>query len=227
MESQKIQSIDYLVLAGFQQRFQQVFECDKCAFVNVTDKAKVVERVFGRGVPLTYPYAFFEIKRISENHDSYNPHNLMRRGMVIGVGSNETYQQVRVIPANFDIDITYVTNQFQLLDQGSVMSFTRRWLLARRAGYLKSSVDYGRLQFGIGVTLDEAVATPTLDNITETESSFQVKVGATIHGYISEPILNEIGKINTFNVNTEVGLPTTKGQVVSTQFFAFPSSQEA
>lgn len=228
MESQAptIQPIDYLVLAGFQKQFQQVFGCAKCAFINASDKTKVLERLFGRGKPLEYPYAYFEIKKVGDNNTAYNAHNMMRRGMVLNVDSADTVQTVRIIPTDFDIDITYVTNKFQSVDQGSVMAFARRWLLARRAGYLKTSIDYGRMQFGVGITMDSGVSTPSLSNITDSETSFPISVSATIHGYTSEPVLGQQGKVNTFNVNGDIG--GVNGKVVSTQFFAFPqNSQEA
>ena len=220
MESIEIQPIDYLVLAGFQDRFQQVFGAVKCAFINANDKTKILQRVFGEGKQIEYPYATFEIKHVSHNTQTYNSGYMSRRGMVVNIDSNSTYQTVRVMPTDFEIDIEYTTNKFQSVEQGSVMAFTRRWLLARRNGYLKCSVDYGKLQFGIGVTLDEGVNVPSRANITENESSMVIAVRAIIHGYTSEPVLGQKGKVNQFNVNGEVS--GVNGQVVSTQFFAFP-----
>ncbi|QBQ74460.1 hypothetical protein BcepSauron_080 [Burkholderia phage BcepSauron] len=230
MASTTIEPIDYLVFAGFQQRFQQTFDCAKTAFVNSNDKAVVMERLFGKGNKnFSYPYAFFEVKKVSENTESYNPHNLMRRGMFVNVNSGSTVQTVRVIPTDFEIEITYVTNQFQSVEQGSVMAFARRWLLARRGGYLKSSVQYGRLKFGVGVTLDSSITTPSLGNVTETETAFGVVVSATIHGYSSEPVLGEIGVINTINVLNDDGIPVVHEpklqageRLGGTQFLAFP-----
>lgn len=217
----KIQPLEYLVLTGFQQRFQQVFGCVQCAFINANDKTKILERLFGKGKPLAYPYATFEIKSYEENEESYNPHYLMRRGLVLNVDSSSTFHTVRIIPTNFEIEVVYTTNKFESVDQGSVMAFARRWLLARRGGYLKTSVDYGRLQLGIGVEMPKQVQIPSRGNIVETETSFEITTNVVIHGYTSEPVLGTKGKVNQFNVNGSVGTPSG-GTVVSSQFFAFP-----
>jgi hypothetical protein len=222
MESMEIQPIDYLVLAGFQERFQQVFGAVKCAYINANDKTKILQRVFGEGAQITYPYAYFEIKHVDRNANTYNGGYMSRRGLVMNINSDSTVQTVRILPCNFELEVTYVTNRFQSVEQGSVMSFVRRWLGAGRNGYLKTSVNYGRLQFGIGVTLDEGLNIPSRGNIVETETSFMLTATATVHGYISEPVLGQKGKVNQFNVNGSVG--GINGQIVNTQFFAFPES---
>lgn len=215
-----IEPIDSFVLTGFQQRFQQVFGC-KCAFINQNDKTKVLDRLFGEGNPLTYPYAWFVIQNISANHESYNSHPLGRRGITMGINSDSTYQTVRVMPTNFEIEVNYVTNKFQSVDQGSVLSFIRRWLLACRFGYLKTTVLYGNLQFGIGMTLNDSVPVPQRENITEAETKYDVVTTAVIHGYTSEPVLGMTGKVNKINLNEGVQEPNISGRVVSTQTFTF------
>jgi hypothetical protein len=147
-EMQAIQTIDHMVLAGFQQRFQQVFNCP-CLFINANDKTRILQKVFGEGQPITYPYAYFVVQSMGANNESYNAHVMARRGLVVNVAANDLLQTVRVVPTNFVIEVSYVTNKFESVEQGSVLAFVRRWLLARRVGYLKFSINYGRLQFGI------------------------------------------------------------------------------
>jgi hypothetical protein len=226
MSQTKIIPIDELVRAAFQQRFQQVFNC-KCAFINQNDKTKILERIFGQGEPLTYPYAWFTIQSISANNDSYNPHQMGRRGMVLNVSSNSSINTVRVMPTNFDIEVNYVTNKSDSVEQGSVMAFARRWLLARRFGYLKFSINYGNLNFGIQVTMDETVPFPQRENITETETKYDVVLHANIHGYTSEPVIGSQGKVNKVNLTEGIKLPNgqvvslANGRVVSSQTFKF------
>jgi len=216
-----IEPIDSFVLAGFQQRFQQVFQC-RCLYINQNDKTKVLERVFGQGQDITYPYAWFTLNTISENTASYNAHPLGRRGITLNVNSESTIQTVRVMPTNFELEVNYVTNKFESVEQGSVTAFARRWLLARRFGYLKFSIDYANLQFSIGNTMSESVPIPHRENITEAETKYDVVVQATIHGYTSEPVLGTKGKVNKFNLNEGIKLPN--GRVVSTQTFTFDRS---
>ncbi len=219
MDSISIEPIDFLVLKGFQERFQQVFGAVKCAYINANDKTKILQRLFG-DTPLEYPYATFEIRRVEENTETYNPHNMIRRGIVLDVASSTEVRTVRVLPTNFEIDIEFTTNKFQSVEQGSVLAFCRRWLMARRLGWLKTSINYGRHQFGVLVTLDSGLDTPSRENVVENETSYKISCKATIHGYSSEPVLGHKGIATQFNVNGQVG--AVNGQIVSTQFFAFP-----
>lgn len=219
--STEIQTLDYYVLAGFQQRFQQTFGAVKCAYVNANDKVRILQHVFGEGEQITYPYAYLVLKRMGVNEHSYNPGYLSRRGVVININTKNTYQTVRILPVDFEIECTYVTNQFQSIDQGSVLAFSRRWLTARRNGYLKYSIDYGNKQFGIGVDMDDNVHIPIRENITESETSMEIVVSCTLHGYISEPVLGEKGRVNQFNVNQFDTQLYPNQQIVSTQSFTF------
>jgi hypothetical protein len=161
---------------------------------------------------------------MSANTETYNAHPLGRRGIVFNVSSESSYQTVRVLPTNFEIEINYVTNKFQSVEQGSVQAFVRRWLLARRFGYLKTVVPYGNRRFGIGMTLNDSVPIPQRENVTETETKYDVVTTAVIHGYVSEPVVSEIGKVNKVNVNEGIQLPN--GKVVSTQTFTFDRNQQ-
>lgn len=221
-----IQPIDALILDKFVKRVSKVFQA-KCAFLNANDKTRILNRVFGQGGTLTYPYIYLEILNISANTESYNPHQFARRGVVLQVNTDQTVQTVRVIPTNFEIKLTYVTNEFYSVAPGSTLAFARRWLLARRDGWLKESVDYGRLQFGIGVTMADSIPIPQRENVTESETKFETDVSLTLHGYTSEPVLGEIGKVNEFQVNEQVGgtRTTTTPVIVSTQTFAFPEKE--
>jgi hypothetical protein len=223
VESVKVEPIDTMVFEGFQERFRQVFGCTRVIITNEHEKTKILEAAFGQGKPLEYPYAYIVINTIAANNDSYNSHSMMRRGLVINVpsGASDQVQQVRILPTNFELEIHYVTNKFNSVDQGSVTAFARRWLLARRAGYLKFNIKYGRLNLGISNTMPESVTIPQRDNIVEGTTDYDTTITMTVHGYVSEPILNSIGKVNIVNVQSQVG-NTKAPVVVSTQNFTFP-----
>lgn len=223
-ETQAIQTIDHMVLAGFQKRFQQVFNCP-CLFINANDKTRVLQRIFGEGKPITYPYAYFVIQSMGANNESYNAHALARRGVVVNVAADDLLQTVRIVPTNFVVEVTYVTNKFESVEQGSVLAFVRRWLLARRVGYLKFSINYGRLQIGINHTLEESVNIPQRENVTENETSYVTTTSCTMHGYVSEPILGRQGKVTQVRTNQQVQ-QKVGGQVVSSQYFAFPKQEQ-
>lgn len=216
-----IQPIDHYIFAGFAQRFQQVFEC-KCAFINANDKTRILERLFGQGQPLQYPYAYFVVQSISANHDSYNPHRWVRRGLEINVNTQGTVQTARIIPVNFEIEVTYVTNQFDSAIPGSVLSYARRWFLARRAGYLKTSINYGRVQLSINTLLDENLPIPQRENIVEQETKFDIVGRITLNGYMNDYTLGSKGVVNKVVITETVGGSTApQGQVISSKFVSF------
>lgn len=208
----KLKPIDDFVFAGFQKRFQQVFNC-KCAWINQNDKTKILERIFGQGKPLEYPYAYFEVTSVSANVESYNPNFLARRGLLVNVDSSTSAQTVRILPTNFEVEVTYVTNEFQTVEQGSILAFVRRWLLARRMGYLKFSINYGKFNLNVSLTSSDSLPIPQRGNIGETETSYELKTSTIIHGYVSEPVLGTKGIVNEINLTENLNLPATASDV--------------
>jgi hypothetical protein len=115
------------------------------------------------------------------------------------------------------MQIEYMTNKFDGLEN-SVRFFARRWLFARRCGYLKFNVNYGKLELPISLTLSDAVTIPELENKVETETVYKTVVNLTVHGYISEPELGVQGILQTVNVDVQVaGVADRPGY----QFFPF------
>lgn len=211
-----IQPIEDLMFSGFQSRFQQVFDCP-VIYTTATDKAKLIKRMF-EGKEISYPYAFITIQSISPNTDSYNSNSLARNGLVT-VSQNNIAYRVRLIPAKFELEIEYVTNKFQGLDAGSVLTFAKRWLFARKNGYLKFNINYGRLAIGISAILSNTANTPLRDNVLEAESVYTITNTLSLNGYISEPVLGTIGVIQDIEVN-EVSIDIN-GAVPNFQFHSF------
>ncbi len=213
-----IQPIEDFVFEGLARRMSQVFGC-RCIHTNANDKTKAIARLF-EGKQVTYPYMFIVLQSLSQNTDSYTTNRLARRGVSIHSSDSQSHT-VRMLPTNFEFEIEYVTNKFKSLEQGSVLSFSRRWLFARRCGYLKFNIKYGRLALWISSTLGDTVAIPSLENKVETETAYKSTVNLTVHGYISEPELGTQGIVQDLRVN-EV-LVGADGSVPGSQFFAFTS----
>lgn len=214
--STSLQPVEDLVFVGLVQRFQQVFDCPPIITTN-NDKTKSLER-FLNGKEVTYPYIFLTPSTFSPNIESYSTNVLARRGIIAVV--NEGFAQtVRILPVNFDFEVEFITNRFQGLAQGSVMAFIRRWLFARRCGYLKFNINYGRLEIKISLQLSDSVPFAPMENKTEQEASYKVSTSMTVHGYMSEPELGTQGVIQEMMVN---GVPlNSDGSVPGSQFFPF------
>lgn len=212
-----LQPIDDFIFRGFEQRFQQVFGCKACAFINQNDKTQILQRLFD-GKEIEYPYAWFEVETTTNTPDTYSSNYMVRRGLDIGVVNDRVYR-VRFLPTTFDITINYVTPQFEGVAPGSIRSFIRRWHMGRRAGYLKFKVNYGRLQMGIRVDLNDSLSIPKRENVTETEAIYTLTANAQIHGYVSDPESSEIGKINHLDVVSQIS--GAADNVAGSQFFPF------
>lgn len=216
MAVQKIKPLEEMVLAGFTKRFTQVFECP-CLVTTATDKLKVLERTFS-GKEVTYPYAFVTINTVGPNNESYNAHSLGRRGLLTIVQQDHA-ATVRILPANFEVEIEYHVNKYRDFHKDSVLYFLRRWMFARRFGYLKFNISYGRLSTAISLTLGDTPQVPLRENAVENETVYKVTAAATIHGYVSEATLGTQGIITALEIDGR--LVNADGSLPGAQFFSF------
>lgn len=196
---------------------RQVFGCP-CVYSTSNDETQALSKMFG-GKPVEYPYIFVSISTVGANHESYATNRMARRGVPVVV-SDEQVGMLRLLPTSFECEVKFVTNRFSDIDQGSVTSFSRRWLFARRCGYLKFNINYGRLNFPIGIEMTDSVPVPKLENKVEQESAYPpITVSLTVKGYMSEPELGSQGIVNTVEVDSVVLNPD--GSVPGSQFFSF------
>lgn len=210
-----IQPVEDFVFEGLSKKIQQVFNCI-CIITTANDKTKVLARVL-EGKKVEYPYIFIVPQSLGANTESYNANFLGRRGLITTI-DGDVARTVRIMPANFDVELEFVTNKYQSLEQGSMLAFARRWLFARRFGYLKFNVRYGRLNLAIAPTLADVVTLPQLDNKVEAEASYKATTTLTVHGYISEPELGTQGIIEELKVQTFLN---ADGSTPPTQFISF------
>jgi hypothetical protein len=192
-----LEPVDKLVRGGFIQRITQEFRA-KAQFTTSPDQLATLKAEYGNNQP-KYPYFFLVIQTISPNTDSYNPNRLARQGVPVRASvDGKQFQAAKLIPTNFDVEVTYVTPRFA--DDGaeldSVTGFVRRWLFARRNGAMNFGIDYGFTKLAICCTLSDFISIPKRDSPSEGESLYPVITNATIHGFMSEPSLQTRGRIN-------------------------------
>lgn len=213
MEQASIAPLEEYVVTGIVDRLTEVFGCQT---IVVTEQGKQATlQKLNEGNNITYPYAFAILKGVSANPESYNPHMLGRRGIPVIVEKDQA-TTVRLMPANFEFEFEYHTDKYLGYEQGSVMSLVRRWLFARRFGYLKFNINYGRLAISISATLNEAPVIPEKENSLEGEAPYKVSATLVVHGYVSEAMVSRVGVINDLVVDTVI-----KDTVESSQFIPF------
>lgn len=211
-----IKPVESFVFEGLVSRMQQTFAC-QTVFTTANDKTRTLARL-REGSGVQYPYIFMMISSFARNPESYATNRLARRG-VMNVVEEQQGLTVRLIPVNFEVEVEFITNKFEAVEQGAVTSFARRWLFAQRCGYLKFNIMYGRLQLPISVTMSDSVPIPPLENKVEQESAYKITTTLTVHGWISEPSLGTEGIVNTLVVD-EV-LTNSDGSVDGYQFIPF------
>lgn len=190
----KIQPVDNFIREGFSKQMTKQFRCP-AIFTTGIDKLRVLKTMLGNKQP-EYPYMFLSLQSVGPNTESYTTHRLSKQGIPVLVNTdNNQVQLARLIPVNFEVEVTFVTNKYSG-ELDSVEGFARRWLFARRIGSLNFNVDYGMTQLSISYSLGESVPFQPKENPAEQESVHIVVATATVHGYISEPELGFRGRIN-------------------------------
>lgn len=203
-EIARLRPIEELILKGLSDRFQQVFGCIN-TFTNTYEKMRVVQQMFD-GKAVRYPYMVLMMKGMYQNIESWNTNYMARRGLQAVVhDSNNAAYTVRLMPTSFDIDVEFYTNQFNLGLEGSVLSFAKQWLFARRIGSLKFETEYGRLVLQNNVELAPNVQIPTMENQAESESVYVVKASLTLQGYTSQAELGTVGIVQKVEVEETIG----------------------
>jgi hypothetical protein len=140
-------------------------------------------------------------------------HKLARGGVPVSLNAdNNQIQTTRLVPANFEIEVTYVTNKYSGEGTDSVEGYIRRWLFARRVGSMNFNVDYGLTQLSISYSITDSAPVPVRDNPADAESLYMFTSVITLHGFTSEPELSSVGRINQIQLAHPAG---------SGQFFAF------
>jgi len=198
----EIQPIESFVLDGLLKRFATVFQC-RAIITTTNDKTKTLQKFFD-GKDVEYPYAFLTIQSLAHNKESYQSTSLTRRGVPIASGQDQAFT-ARMLPTNFNIEVEFHTNKYSGLEPQTVLGYVRRWLFAYKCGYLKFNIQYGQVPIRIGITMDDNVPTPPLENKVEQESVYKITSNLVVHGWTSEPILGSHGVISEIDLQEVFG----------------------
>jgi len=210
----EIKPVDDFVRAGFCHYMIEQFRAPTI-FVTSPDALTNLKAMLGNKQP-EYPYIFLWHQTSSPNTDGYTTNRMARHGIPVTLSNdNKQFQMAKVLPTNFEIEATYVTNKMDGMGPEAVNQYMRRWLFTRRNGAINFQIDYGLSRLTIGVTLSDSISIPKRENPADTESVYQVVSNITIHGYVSEPALGTRGRIN--QIVLQDGPALKPGQ----QFFPF------
>ena len=211
-----LQPVDFFVKEGLAQKIKQQFQ-SQTIFVSSTDKLRQL-KVLTENVAVKYPYIFLFVQSWSAASDRYNTNRLARQGLPVRVSAgNNQFQMVRVIPVNFEVELTFITNKYDGIGLDSVEGFARRWLFARRNGSLGFNINYGLTDFPVAYSVNESLSIPPRESPVDQEPVYQVVGNLTVQGYISEPTLGTRGRIQQIVLSESVPTLNQPGE----QFFPF------
>ena len=211
----RISPVDDYITEGFSKQLVEQFRCP-AVFTTSIDQLRNLQTLQGNAPP-SYPYIFLGPPTTSPNLESYAGNRLSRQGIPVTLNSdNNQFQMARIIPANFEIEVLFITNKMKDTTVNSARGFVRRWLFARRTGSLHFNVDYGLTKISISCVLSDSVSIAPRENPAEQESVYKITTSAVIHGYVSEPELGTRGRINQIYLSD--AHPTAQP---GSQFFKF------
>lgn len=208
---QQIVPIDALIREGFIKKLGSQFNV-AAAFVSSPDKTRLIQRLQQK--ELKYPYMFLLEQQVTAASTRYSTNRLARQGVPVQLSADgKQYAMARVIPVDFDIEVTYVTNKYTGIDTDSVNGFLRRWMFIRRNGSVNFTVNYGLTSFPVAYTAMESITLPPRESPADQEPVYQIVATLTVQGYVSEPMTGTRGRINEIILSDVVptsGLPGEK-----------------
>lgn len=198
-KQQIIQPIENFIFNGIVNRLQQTFGC----FVLFCNSENKILELKQKNPNVRYPYILASLNSVAFTSDFYNSNYLARRGIVIRYADSENaLAKIKLMPATFDIKVEYYTDKNS--GDNSVLFFMKRWMFARRLGYLKFNIKYGS-SFACAVQMDESVSQPVKGQETDNSAFYLVEANLQINGFVSEPQILTDGVVNDFAASVRVG----------------------
>ena len=201
----KIEPVERLVLEGLTKKFANAFDCKQTIVTSAYEKSRLLASRKA-GTSLEYPMAFLKVTGIGAATDRYVAPYMARTGtQIVASDDDSSAIAVKLLPANFQVEVEYRTNEFDLSLDHSVLAFSRKWLFARRNGYLKFNIAYGKISLMIGSILDEQVNVPERSSTTEQVPEYVVTASLQLLGWVSEPQTKIIGTVQNVDVQASLG----------------------
>ena len=195
-------TLDYLILFNgfpnlFQKNFQSITRPGKDQtirpirpiWVSSSDVwFEITETQKQSNTKFQFPYVFFKLQNIrilEETTNSYPSRTLHRLGLIGKLNdSNNTYTVHRPIPADFDVEVTFITEDFK-----EILRFANKWAFVAVKKLLNFNLKYDdRINFSIRTELQTSIQLPEKENQVENINYYELKATLTIFGYMSEDI---------------------------------------
>jgi hypothetical protein len=205
-----LEPVESIIMKGLQGKIQNLTEA-KTVWVSSTDKTRALQELFGdvgsdvNEINVTYPYVFLTLSSFGESEGRlHNRRSAMRGLPSVIVDDQKRCFNVKFMAVDFVINFQYVTNSYKQAQRMAAL-----WLFARKNGWFKFDVQYGRTQFGIGIEMDPSVNIPTREADLEDLSEYTVEATMTVQGFMSFPTLVEQQVANQLDIIASLNDGTT------------------
>ena len=187
-----LEPLDSLILKGIQAKIQNLTEA-RTVWTSSTDRALTLQQLFGHpgantsDITITYPYVFLTITSVTESEVRLHNRTTALRGFPsVIVDDQKRAYNVKFLAVDTAVNVQFGSNSYKQIQRMASL-----WMFARKNGWLKFDVQYGRTQFGIGVEMDNNVTMPVREADPEDVSEYILDANLTIQGFISLPTLIE------------------------------------
>ncbi len=191
-----LKPVEDFIFEGVARKIVQVFQI-KAAWVTADDNATVVQRLFGPTEGRKYPYITISPSVLQRNADRMHNRRAATRGSIVHVTTDQKRTfDVTFLPTDFVLSLELVTNKYS-----EAFVFGKEWLIAGVKGHLKFNVEYGRTNFGIGMTLSDSINLPQRQADPSNVTEYKMNTELTVNGYISDATLREQQVADKVNIN--------------------------
>ena len=198
MDNLVITPIENFIFNGIVNKLHKVFGCF-VQFVNSESRVQTMQSVRKNA---RLPYMFVLLDSINYADQYYNANYLSRHGLTLKLADTKNaLARVKFLPCTFNMRVEYLTNKRD--GDNSTVFFIKRWMFARRLGYLKFDVTYGE-KFSCPVQMDDQISQPIREQETEGMALYTIEANLSINGFVSESQILTSGVLNDLSVETKV-----------------------
>lgn len=214
-----LEPLESLIKKGLQRKIQNLTEA-KTIWTSSSDKTLALQQLFGspgsttNDITVEYPYIFLTVNSVTEAENRLHNRMAAMRGMPsVIVDDQKRCFNVRFLAVDTSVSFQYVSNSFKQVERMAAM-----WLFARKNGWFKFDVQYGRSHFGIGVDLDPNVNLPLREADPEDSPEYLLEASLTLQGFLSFPTLIEQQVANQLHFDFQLS--------DGTQFWSFDTKKD-
>jgi hypothetical protein len=218
-----VDPVEHFVFNGLQKRIFDALEV-KCVWLTGPDKLPALQALFGNQnagafdySSVQYPYGFLTMQSWEEDTERGNTHYMARKGFPVALddsGNRAFY--ARIIPVKMTVKFECVHNS-----NSGMINFIKMLFMARRDGWLKFNVAYGRTTLEVSVYPEPNATIPQRADSPDMPKDFAFEGTLDVRGFLSLPVLNEQQVITSVENDGFLAADAQAAPEANTQIWSF------